>query len=450
MRFTIKRTRLLIILGAVMYVTVLDLLYALYISPYFSYLGYSFIISDIRPVILAHLIALVPSFFLPIALAKPSQVVLWILYILAFVPSTVVPHYTVTLTAVNILGFNLAVLLAFMLLTAGSYLRPFDIPRIRVHRPFFWGVLSVLSLGFLALIISVFGISFSLPSFAEVYETRSSYADSVSASSSLLAYAVSWSGNVISPFFIAIGFFASNPLLIFLGIGLQLVLYGITGFKSLLFSSLLLFALILALQKRGRYFGIYMIWGVVIAIALSFVLDLFSDRIIFTSLFVRRLLITPGLMAGYFLEFFSQNPLAYLGHSIFESFVSYPYEAPPPYIIGQTYYGRFFSANANIWADAFANFSYLGVILFMPLLSLVLWLFDSLARGRNHKQKLIIALILGMPSFALANSALLTSLLSHGILFSFILLYFMPQLAVAEAGSAPRRRIKLMLKRDSP
>ncbi len=80
-------------------------------------------------------------------------------------------------------------------------------------------------------------------------------------------------------------------------------------------------------------------------------------------------------------------------------------------------------SNANLWADAYANFGYIGIIVFSLLLAFVLWLYDSMAFGCDKR---LAALVIGLPAFALANTGLLTTLLTNGIGLVMLLVYLMP------------------------
>jgi len=149
-----------------------------------------------------------------------------------------------------------------------------------------------------------------------------------------------------------------------------------------------------------------------------------------------RMTALPGLLTGYYYEFFSTHPQAHLGHSIFKSFVAYPYAAEPPYLIGALYFHSASNdANANLWADAYANFGYTGILSFTLLLAILLWLYDSLAASPRDLRVAVLAI--GLPAFALANGGLLTSLLTNGVLLAMLLVYFMPAMKEAEARPAP-------------
>ena len=89
--------------------------------------------------------------------------------------------------------------------------------------------------------------------------------------------------------------------------------------------------------------------------------------------------------------------------------------------------------------SSFANFGYAGLVGFTLLLALVLWLYDSMAAGRDRR---VAVLVISLPAFALANAGLLTSLLTHGIGLAMLLVYVMPaeQRDPLQAHSARRRR----------
>lgn len=428
-----------LLLGALGYLAGLVALYAFYISPRFAYLGYELHPAPAAYQAAAWLLALLPALWLPLALERPSQLAYWLLYLLALAPSVLVPFYTLSAPPLQVLAVALALTLAFAGLGLIYRLPVMRLPRLRYPALLFWLGLLGLATAFLAVIVARFGLRLELPALAEVYDTRAEYADELAGAGPLVGYAVGWLANVIGPFLIAAGFLALRLPLIGVGLVLQLLVFSITGFKSVLFSSMLLAALALALRRGGRHVGAWLMGGALLLLGGTWLLDQLTGQLIFTSYFVRRLIVTPGLIAGLFFEFFSSHPKALLGHSVLAPLVHYPYDATPPRVIAQAYFGRDFSANANLWADGFANFGFAGIFGFTLLLGAVLYLFDALAARRGLRQRLLIAYLLGLPAFTLANSALLTSLLTHGIAFAFVLLYAVPPTLFA-ARLGRRRR----------
>jgi hypothetical protein len=93
------------------------------------------------------------------------------------------------------------------------------------------------------------------------------------------------------------------------------------------------------------------------------------------------------------------------------------------------------NANANIWADGFANFGYFGMLGATLLTGLWLWLVDSSTNIQNRR---LVVLILCIPSLTLADSGLLTDLASHGLALALLIVSILPdQLLESASGFWP-------------
>jgi hypothetical protein len=340
-------------------------------------------------------------------------------------PACLVPWYTTGIEPAELLILDFVLFMA--LLTLGTVYR---VPLLRLKSPVFsqrvyWlGVLG-LSLIFYGYVVSVFGFNFRFLSLADVYDQRLEYKDAVTAAGRAVAYALEWQANSLNPLLISVGLANKRLLLVIVGIAGQVFLFSVTGFKSVLFSILMMVAMLILFSFRRKNTGLAFVWGAFSCIVGSVVVDRFLNEPFLSSLFVRRLIVTPGLLTGYYFDFFSNNAKALLGHSIFKHIVAYPYDLLPAQMIGAVYFHNpATDANGNIWADAFANFGIPGIFVFTLLLALVMWLFDSVAAKRDFR---VTALMLGIPAFTLANSALLTSLMTHGIALSLLLVYLMPR-----------------------
>jgi hypothetical protein len=145
-----------------------------------------------------------------------------------------------------------------------------------------------------------------------------------------------------------------------------------------------------------------------------------------SSLFTRRVLLVPAQLSFLYYDFFSENDSTFLSqHQIFRNFINYPYHLDPSHLMGEIYFGKpTMGACSGIYSDAFMNFGFLGFILWAFLLTAILKIVDSFSK--NKKKTITIAAI-AMPAFLLGNSALLTSLLTHGILLSLLILYLLPK-----------------------
>ncbi len=420
---------MLTVVGAVTYTVALIFIYTEVVSPNYSYWGFSNNSPPTIYLLLSCLVAIVPSIWMPVALQRPSQVVYWMLYVLVLVPASIVPIFSLQMEPGQVMMLELTLLAAFALLGLIYLLPTFRLPSIhliysrRYPQWLFWVIVAASGLLLYADVLSVYGFNLNLVSLSDVYDVRADYRASLGGSA-FTAYAVQWLGNVIFPLLIARGLLTRNRLLVPIGFLGQLTLYSITGFKSILFSSALLLIVLFCFRSRGRSFGPTVIWGSVALVIATTVVGALSGQLLITDLGVVRPILTPGLLTGFYFDFFSVNETVKLGHSIFSSFVTYPYNLTPQFLIGEVYFGSAqTAANANVWADAFANFSYIGVIAFTIVLGFVLWGFDMLAKDRDIR---IIAMLMGVAGFTLANAGVFTSLLTHGIGLMFILLYLLP------------------------
>lgn len=418
-----RRHRLSLLAGSLVYSVLLILCYMFIVSPRYSYMGYVLYPVGLDVVVVSIALATWPCMWLPFGVQRPSQAVLWLLYVLVIVPSMVIPVFTVQRN--TLVGIHASVLLGFAVLASFQRFPLLRLPAIKQSRVPFWGLLGVVGVLCLYLVLSVFGFRFKLVSFAEVYSLRSDYKEALLANGSAVDYAIHWLGNVIHPTLIALGLRYKRLKWMVAGFVGQLLVYSITGFKSVLFSIVLFAAIMYGLRRNGQRFGFSVIWGMaaVTFVGLSTGLLLSSNYLSF--LLTGRLTVTPGLLTGYYFEFFGSNPKAMLGHSVLQGIVEYPYAVTPSFLIGGYYMGNdATNANANFLADAFANFGYFGVFTFSCLLGLVLWVCDSAARGKDG---FLPALLLGKAATTLSNAALLTTLFSHGLFLILALVYFLPR-----------------------
>lgn len=427
------RRKPLLFAGILLYVVTFQLVYLLKIVPIWGYDGY---VAGSRPQYVATLAlfgALIPALWLPVKVRRPSQVVYWLLYVLVIVPVIIVGSHKTSAPFGPLILFWGTLLLSFFLIGQIHRLPLANLQGIPLPPPVFWAGALVITVGGYAYLSTKFRLHLGIESVTDVYDTREAYQEGRLASSALVAYAVNWNGYVLNPLYIGFGIVNRKSWMIAGGVVGQLLLFSLTGFKQVFFSALLIVAILFALKKKGERFGLTVIWGMVGVVLAAVLIDLLVDSIVLTNLFVRRLIATPGVNTAHFFEFFSEHPKALLGHSFLGAWVDYPYSQSPSNLMGAVYQGSAeTSANANVWADAFANFGYLGMVGFSLVLAAVMWVFDSLSRDRDIR---LASLLLGVPALALVNAALFSTLLSHGLLAALAAVFFLPQ---ARSRSAQR------------
>ncbi len=414
------------LLGLVVLRICLDASYRLVLCPFFAYLGYVYQPRAWFYLPVSWFLSLYPFLagFVPIALKRASHLVLWILYITVYFPLSCFAAYwgpqalRITL---------LTVIIAHML---GVLRLPELLPRLR------FGKLPARTCKYLLVLLvttiiaagdvmglKIFGFTPTI-NIWQAYVLRRQFHEAATAGRRLFAYLGPWQGNVINPLLIVLGLDRSAPLLFALGIAGQVLLFSMGGWKSYLFSGLLVCALFITIDKFRSQWGTVFVWGLVLLVASCLLVDLLARSFVLDSLFVRRFIFVPGKLTVHYYDFFSENPKYYYSASFLHAFVENPYSLSPPHLIGSKY-GLFkadTSANANIWADGIANLGWPGIILATGLLAFVLYVFDSVAANKDLR---IIGPLLAMPSFALANSALFTCLLTHGVALAWLITYLL-------------------------
>ncbi len=287
----------------------------------------------------------------------------------------------------------------------------------------------VIVLGMYALVIARYGLRLRPPSTTNVYDVRTEYKLARSQGGVLVAYDLLWLGQVIHPFLLAYGLTRRKSWAVAAAMFGQLLLFSTTGLKGLVFGLLLVPALLLAVRDRGEGsgFSLLVVWGAVALVGLGTLEAVALGTQYVNGIAVRRSIAVPGLLTGWYYEFFSQNPRAWLAHSVLRGVVSAPYDQPPPQVVGYAYFGPRLHANANLWADAYANFGMLGVFAFTGVLAGILRLFDRLARGADLR---LVASLVVIPAVSLSNSALLTTILTHGLGLAILLAAALPDEAL--------------------
>lgn len=394
----------------------MDWTYLNFVYPNFSYSGFKLDISYIKVLesyILACILGvLIFSFFN--AKNKPSKVIVYILYI-----NVIIPILSLYGLENNPRGYVYVMILGFLALIVTIRFSPkIKIVFLKQGWTFFIAFATILS-GYVYLQLILSGglsrINFNL---LDVYEVRESYGGH---SGALMGYFLPWQAYVINMILLWYGLYRKNFLLIILMILAQLLIFGMTGFKSFLFAPMLVIVLYRSLIKdrHKKLFGFILQGSIVIFVVANIAYLVFGD-IVTPSIFIRRLFFIPAQLNAFYFDFFSEHTKLMLSHSILGSFIKYPYDLLPPQLIAFNYHGRIFAANTGYLGEAYANFGVLGVVCFSILLGVVLNYLDSISDGLPISLPISVIIIPGM---ALVNSALLTVLFTHGLLVAIFCLW---------------------------
>lgn len=239
-----------------------------------------------------------------------------------------------------------------------------------------------------------------------------------------LSYLIAWQTSVINPLLLLIGLSKRKWQIVAAGIGLNVLMYSFAGHKSHLLSSVLVIGVFVLLGLASRLRGILLLAAAIVLMTVATLLYTLGDFIYPVSIFVRRMIAVPGMLTGYYFEYFSDvgftekfGPLSMILNPV-------EMELSTPNTIGLVYFGNEkTAANANFWADAFSSIGFPGMLLATLILAVVLWMMDSLIVTRPARIATPL-FVIGM--YTLTNSALPASLLTHGILFTILMILLYP------------------------
>jgi hypothetical protein len=407
------------LVAALAYVGVLIWGYTKHFSPLYAYHG--LIDAGPAPEAILAIVALaaLPAAWLPLSASRPSTVVLWFLYLIGYVPAVVVPLW-LTGDLGTVLPLDIALMAAMVILGLVVRLPPLPVTLPHLSAATFTRLLVVLGAVTTAYIAVTFGVN-SLPSLGDVYQTRAVF-DTELGAAWPAGYIVPWAGNAINPMLMSLGLARKRVDMLMLGLAGQLLIYADTGFKSVLFSIALVPFVYAGISIARRSFGLSATLGSSAVLIFGIVASPLTSE--WSLSLVRRLFATPGQIGWYFYDFFSDHPRYELSHSFLRWFSSSPYIEDPATLIGAVYFPDSHpSANANLWADAFANFGLAGIVGFTIVLGVVLLIVDNLGRRRDAR---VIGPMVAIAGLSLASSALFTSILTLGFGLGCVLMALMP------------------------
>lgn len=293
------------------------------------------------------------------------------------------------------------------------------IPKIKIkgisekHRPI---ILILLSLLFLVPFVLTYKLNINIKAFtfgAELYEAR---AAAKSSSNIFTSYLMGPLTKDLLPIAIILGIKEKKFWMTITGIILMLYIFAVNPHKSLFLSIFLIVAFYFFDSYKAKA-GL-ILTGILVLITTSIVVSVTTGNILAESIFVRRMLFSPVQICSGCFGFYDGNPL-YLSHSIFSSFIDYQYPLDPSFFMGDYMYGKpNISCNTGILADGFMNFGHIGSVLFVTICAIILKFIESLNIDKSYFGIVIAFVMLFL------NSALLTSLLTHGGLLLILILFF--------------------------
>ena len=417
------KRQLFFCLCIIVYKLVLDAYYTV-ISNDFAYYGVIYDPRGSLEFVFAWICLVSSTFFVDFSDKKVSNSVHLLFYIVCFVPSTVIYTFNSTVHGSFFCG------LFGVFLSVGVLQRVFDgkigLKQFSLSRRQFIFVIAAIYFTLGLIVLSKYGLSFSMPDISDVYTQRKEFKSIES--TKLVKYALSWLASVLN---LALILYATvnrkYVLLIFGAIGV-LYFYSLGGHKSYLFAAPFALVIMLMVKVLRKDFHLSMALFLSSGLLLLLVFDQFSAKgySLTSSLFVRRSLLLPSQIYYYYCEFYSENGVNFFSHNFpFSSFMSSPYSETAPVIIGKEYFdfNENVYANGNVFADVFHNVGYLGYLLISAVLPV---LYLAIDYACQRKSRLFTIPMVFMSFHVLINTGLFVSLITHGIVLSLIVIGLYP------------------------
>jgi hypothetical protein len=261
----------------------------------------------------------------------------------------------------------------------------------------------------------------------KVYEIRAEFMDE--ALPPFGGYLVPWFGYVLNPVLFLVGLRRRAWTWMALSVVLQSVLFGATGFRAFLFLPLLIAGC--AWLGGRRYVPAMLMLGVGAVVTLAVIVYAITDLVAIPSLAVYRLLLIPAEIHFWYYDYFAVqgHDLLMLTQSVLSP-LGRGTQLPITDTIGRAYLGGAASANVGLFADAYANFGFVGCAAFAVLLALVVSVLDAL--GRNLPPWFAAGMV-GIPALQLVNSGLLTTMATHGFALLLLMLWLLQPRAARAA-----------------
>lgn len=239
-----------------------------------------------------------------------------------------------------------------------------------------------------------------------------------------MGYLVPWQANVLNMSLLGVAIIRRSYLLFATAGCMQLIIFLFTGFKSYLFAPILVIILLLIMNNVSarKLFAIFMSGTTILLLALACIYYYFND-VVFVSILMRRLFFVPAFNHYIYYDFFENSDKLLLSKSILKSFVTSPYTGKIENIIALEYYNIDGSANVGYMGDSFAQFGYVGMIIVSILLGWLLRYLNTITKDITFNFYMPLLII---PMMSLINSSFQTVLITHGLVFSILILLFCP------------------------
>jgi len=428
-----------LVASTILFILIFNWTYSAVIAPVYDSWGLSKNSTPWPYLFVSWVVCIVPSLWMPVRIERPSQLFFLIQYYVIFIPACFI-LYNVSkpvITEDSALMLIILMFLGLSVLQSVYYVPLIRIKYLRIHTRWFWFSFIVLLFSLVTYLIAAFGSDFYLANLEDIYTVRSALAGAISQRGNCFGfYAQMWLAGFFFPLCFAVGARAKRWWLIAVAMAGYLLLYGLGGSKTTLFSFIYFPAIILWLiYIKKNTIPVFML-GLCFLLVLGICLRMIGLEHVaywYTAVVNFRTFSIPAQMIAQHYEFFNHNALTYMSHvNILKSFIPFPYDMDIPRTIGMYFYNAPVGANAGFWAsDGIAGFGPIGIILMSFVCAFIFWVFDSMAKRYDPRFVIISATFIAT---TFANTPLPTTLVSGGLGFLFVALWLLPKKSLVRDG----------------
>ena len=238
----------------------------------------------------------------------------------------------------------------------------------------------------------------------------------------IFAYLDGWTVKIINPFCIVYSLHKKKKFLTIFFVILQILLFGFSSHKSVLFSAfvLVVFYYIMPVLSSKKW---SVVWLFICSCFFPLIMSFRGITDIWLALF-RRLFFSPATLNFYYYDYFSTNSFDWFRQSFLRHFVSSNYDLLLPRIIGLEYFGNMeTNANTGFLGAGYAQGGFLIMIVYSVIIGMLINVIAAFCK------KLPPGLAVGitiLPMSSLFTSGdLPSSLVTGGLLIALFLLYIM-------------------------
>ncbi len=399
----------------------LDATYLAFIAGPFQYARFAAHVNE-EKVIESYIVVGLISLAISCLRRRPSSSLLAICFFLS-----IIPLMTIYSCQDRPRAFTYVAVLAFLI----AMLLP-QLPRIRVMNIRLSSqALVTVNIAFVVIlaawIVGGGGLTFFNLDMLAVYEYRASVNETLFIGPFL--YLIPWTVKVFNPILFLWSLVNRRWLLLTASSIIQVFFFATLSAKEILVGLPFILLIYAAARARPDMIGVGL--AIIGMMAVGFFETLLLDADNINSIFTRRVLLLPALLAYMYHDLFAQIGHTYWSQGLLGSLISYPFADDPQRLVGMLLYkGGETWANNGMFGAGFMNWGFTGMLLYGALLGCWLYLVDCLTVGSLPRWVTVAALAVPVSNVT-TDGDLVTGLLTHGGIACTLMLWLWAGTATA-------------------